>query len=134
MHSHTLRPRITICESDRRHLLSLSMANTARWADAADNLLDELDRARVVPDSRLAADVVRMGSSVAFRADDGGIREVDLVYPDQANIAEGRVSILTPIGTALVGLRTGQSITWSTRDGQKRVLTVLSVKQPETAE
>ncbi|WP_407649143.1 GreA/GreB family elongation factor [Devosia algicola] len=50
-----------------------------------------------------------------------------MVYPVQADISRGRVSVLTPVGAALIGLRTGQSITWETRDGRNNVLTVLSV-------
>jgi regulator of nucleoside diphosphate kinase len=55
---------------------------------------------------------------------------VTLVYPAEADIAEGRISVLTPVGTALIGLRAGQSITWRTRDGRKQVLTVLRVTPP----
>ncbi len=134
MPTPTLRPRITICESDRRNLLALSSANSGRWAEAADELLDEVDRARVVPDARLGADVVRMGSRVTYRADDGATHEVTLVFPQEADIAAGQVSVLTPVGTALIGLSAGQSITWSTRDGHKRVLTVLTVGQPESVD
>jgi regulator of nucleoside diphosphate kinase len=130
MHTHTLRPRITVSEADRRQLLSLAMADSKQWAEAADDLLDELERARVVPEAKLPPDVVRMGSSVSYRAGDGEVRGVTLVYPAEADIAAGRISVLTPVGTALIGLRTGQSITWSTRDGHQRVLTVLSVAQP----
>ena len=66
-----------------------------------------------------------------YRTRSGGGREVTLVYPDQADIDQGRISILTPIGTALLGLRAGQSIAWRTRDGRKDVLTVEEVTLPE---
>jgi regulator of nucleoside diphosphate kinase len=52
------------------------------------------------------------------------------VYPGEADIAQNRVSILTPIGAALIGLSVGQSIAWSARDGRQQVLTVLSVEPP----
>jgi len=52
---------------------------------------------------------------------------VQLVYPAEANISEGRVSVLTLIGAALIGLRVGQSISWPTRRGEERRLTVLRV-------
>jgi regulator of nucleoside diphosphate kinase len=51
-----------------------------------------------------------------------------LVFPGQADIAAGKISILTPIGAALIGLSQGQSIDWKTRDGRSRQLTILSVE------
>ena len=59
-------------------------------------------------------------------------RDVTLTYPADADIAERRISILTPVGTALIGLRAGQSISFRTRDGRPQMLTVLSVRPPET--
>src|SRR3569833_500220 len=105
MHTHTLKPRITIGDVDHRHLLSLAMSTSGRWAEAADELHDELERARVVPEAKLAPDVVRMGSSVEYRADDGEVRNVVLAYPGDADITAGRISVLTPVGTALIGLK-----------------------------
>ena len=52
-----------------------------------------------------------------------------LVYPAQADISQGKISVLTPVGTALIGLRAGHSITWDTRTGETRRLTVLKVGQ-----
>jgi regulator of nucleoside diphosphate kinase len=54
---------------------------------------------------------------------------VTLVFPGDADIAEGKVSILTPIGTALLGLSPGQSIDWLARDGRSHRLSILSVQQ-----
>jgi regulator of nucleoside diphosphate kinase len=71
-----------------------------------------------------------MGSTVAFRSDDGQQRQVTLVYPGEADFARGRVSVLTPIGAALIGLSPGQSIAWTARDGRQHRLTVLSVGRP----
>jgi regulator of nucleoside diphosphate kinase len=50
------------------------------------------------------------------------------VYPEEADIARGKVSVLTPVGTALIGLQTGQSITWETPSGEVRQLTILAVR------
>jgi regulator of nucleoside diphosphate kinase len=71
-----------------------------------------------------------MGSTVEFRSDTGQQRRVTLVYPGEADFAQGRISILTPIGAALIGLSPGQSIAWTSRDGRQHRLTVLSVAQP----
>ena len=75
----------------------------------------------------MPADVVRMGSHVHCRTGDGNERELELVYPADADIDCGRISVMTPIGTALIGLASGQSITWQTR--RLQTLTVLSVDQ-----
>jgi regulator of nucleoside diphosphate kinase len=70
-----------------------------------------------------------MNSKVEFRDDTTGkVKMVTLVYPDQADISQGKVSVLTPVGTALIGLRAGDSITWEAPNGQGRQLTVLSVR------
>lgn len=131
MRNHTLRPAIVVGAAEHRQLMVLAMAGTGHSADAADDLLYEMERARVVPDNKLADDVIRMGSQARYRTHDGQEKDVTLVYPANADISQGKVSVLTPIGTALIGLRSGQSITWLTRDGRKNVLTVLTVTKPE---
>ena len=59
----------------------------------------------------------------------GADRTVELVYPRDADISAGRVSILTPVGAGVIGLRTGQSILWPDRDGRERKLTIVKVLQ-----
>lgn len=126
-----LSPDIVVARSEHRQLTVLALAGTGHSPDVADGLLYELERASVLPDALVPADVVRMGSSVRYRASDGSEREVTLVYPIDADIAAGRVSVLTPIGAALIGLRHRQSIAWLTRDGRRQVLTVLGVRPPK---
>ncbi len=71
-----------------------------------------------------------MGSRVDFRDNSTGrMQSVTLVYPGEADIEQGKVSILTPIGAALVGLSKGQSIDWATRTGETRRLIVLAVRE-----
>jgi len=126
-----LSPEIVLGRTDHQQLIVLAMAGRGHTADDADGLLYELERARVVADTALPDGIVRMGSRVRFRTNGGSERDVVLVYPKDADIAAGRVSILTPVGTALIGLAVGQSITWLTRDGRKQVLTVLAVSPPD---
>lgn len=126
MRSHTLRPQITVSRSEHSRLLALAAGVTS---SAAESLLNEMERARVVADSKLPLDTVKMGSQVQYRTDREESVLVELVYPALADISEGKVSVLTPIGAALIGLRVGQSITWESRDGRKNVLTVLSVTE-----
>ena len=78
---------------------------------------------------------VCMGFEVAYRDDTTGrVQTVTLVYPNEADIAKGRASVLTPIGTALIGLAVGKSINWTTRTGEMKRLTVLEVREPTPAE
>lgn len=121
------KPAITTTRSDHERLSRLAESYLARNPQVAEELLAELDRARVVGDGRIAADVVRMGSTLRFTSDLGEDRQVTLVFPGEADIAEGKVSVLTPIGAALIGLSAGQSIDWTARDGRVHRLTVESV-------
>ncbi|MGE0280378.1 MAG: nucleoside diphosphate kinase regulator [Rhizobiaceae bacterium] len=121
------KPSITLAQSDHDKLVRLADANAHNNPLVSDELLNELDRARIVPDGRLADKIVRMGSAVTYQTDSGELVSVTLVYPAEADIAQGRISILTPIGTALIGLSPGQSIDWTARDGRRHRLTVTSV-------
>ena len=69
-----------------------------------------------------------MGSVVTYRTDDAAQRTVRLVYPDDATDLE-RVSILSPLGTALIGVSIGDAVPWS-RDGRPGTIEVLSVCGP----
>ncbi len=121
------KPAITTTRSDHERLSRLAESYIVRNPQVADELLAELDRARIVDDSRIAPDVVRMGSTLRFTSDLGEDRQVTLVFPGEADIAQGKVSVLTPIGAALIGLSAGQSIDWTARDGRVHRLTVESV-------
>lgn len=124
------KPPITVSRTDSDRLSRLAASFSDRNPGVAEELLAELDRAKVVEDGRLSSDVVRMGSSLRFTSDLGEDRHVTLVFPGEADIAEGKVSILTPIGVALIGLSAGQSIDWAARDGRPHLLTVESVEGP----
>jgi regulator of nucleoside diphosphate kinase len=129
----SLKPAITIAVSDHERLARLAESHASRLPEVADELMAELERARVVPDERLSANVVRMGSKIRFTRDLGENRQVTLVFPGDADIAQGKVSILTPIGAALIGLSKGQSIDWTARDGRVHRLTVAAVEAPDRA-
>lgn len=127
LHNLPLQPNIVLGKADHQKLIVLAMAGLGHSAEAADDLLYELERASVLADAALPDDIIAMGSRVRYRAADGTTHEVTLVYPADADIAVGKVSVLTPVGTALIGLRAGQSISWRTRDGRIQHLTVLGV-------
>ena len=123
------KPNIVVSHSDLGRLTTLATGLLGRYPEVAKELLSEMDRAEVRSAEAISANIVQMGSCVVFRADDGQTRKVKLVFPGDADIADGRVSILTPIGAALIGLSEGQSMAWKTRDGRSRRLTVLAVER-----
>ena len=88
-------------------------------------LADELDRATVVPAARMPGNIVRMHSRVTYHDERSGERrEVELVFPEEADMASGKVSVLAPVGSALLGLEAGQTIEWPFPDGRVRRLRV----------
>jgi regulator of nucleoside diphosphate kinase len=125
--THAL-PWIVVSEADRQRLSALALAAMSRVPDVATRLLAEMERAEVLAEDKLPVSVVRMGSTIEFVDDRGMLRRVTLVYPSEADISQGKVSVLTPVGAALVGLSVGQSITWSGVDGRLHRLTVLEVQ------
>ncbi len=125
------RPRIIMAETevDRLSTLALQMESAAPLA--ADMLLREIDRAEVRPDADMPNDVVRMRSTVRFEDDaHGAARSVLLVYPKEADIEAGKISVLSLVGAGLIGLAVGQSIQWPDRDGHERALRILKVEPP----
>lgn len=124
----TRDPPIILDAAYVERLRGLAIAAMDRTPEVGDRLLQEVERAEVLSSAEMPLNVVNVGSEVTFR-DNTTNREqtVVIVLPKEANIAERRVSVLTPIGAALIGLREGASINWVTRDGELRELTVLRV-------
>jgi regulator of nucleoside diphosphate kinase len=121
-------PPITLSVDDAERLLHLADVARARFPSAAALLNRELERADVVSASQMLPGVVAMGSDVDFRDDlTCEVRRVTLVYPHEADVTMGKISVLTPIGAALIGLSVRQSIEWETNLGDRRSLTVLRV-------
>jgi regulator of nucleoside diphosphate kinase len=97
-------------------------------ADRLQPLERELVRAVVVPRDEIPADIVTMNSRVVFEDETTGERrEITLVYPKQADIGSGKVSVLVPVGTALLGMRVGQSIDWQLPNGAKHRYKVVAI-------
>lgn len=121
-------PPITLTRPDAERLDRLVAAAETTLPRTADFLARELARARVVEPSARPSGVAAMGSKVEFRDDTtAGVRTLTLVYPEEANLEAGNISVLSPIGAALIGLSAGQSIEWQTPAGGWRSLTVLKV-------
>ena len=131
MANFTRWPSIRLTMADRERLERLANASMHRYPHTADYLAHEIERARIVESKDASEDLVTMGSSVEFRDDvTGQVRRVVLVYPDKADVSAGRISVLTPVGAALIGLSKNQSIDWETPARERRSLTVLSVHSP----
>jgi regulator of nucleoside diphosphate kinase len=126
-------PQIIVSNADYERLTDLASASLQRLPEVAEELLAEMDRAKIVDEGAVPADVVRMGSTVTFKSDDGQTRTMTLVYPADESLDQHRISVMTPIGAALVGLGVGQSISWPGRDGKQHRLTVTKVAAPAKA-
>jgi regulator of nucleoside diphosphate kinase len=129
-HNTQRLPEIVMGGTDHARLTSLANAAFDTVPDTAEELLSELERAQVVADDAVPRNVVRMGSVVEFESE-GDRKRVTLVFPPEADIAAGKVSVLTPVGAALIGLSKGQSIAWTARDGTSHALTIRAVGQPK---
>jgi regulator of nucleoside diphosphate kinase len=128
----TQEPRIVVTSTDMERLRTL-IDTTA--GDKADVLDAELMRAEVVDPSQVPPDVVTMNSRVVYRDEDTQeTREVTLCYPQDASLEQGRVSVLAPVGAALLGLSVGQEIEWQQPGGRHKRLRIISVTyQPQAA-
>lgn len=113
----------------------LSFLVNASTSESAELLQEELGRASIVADEELPKDVVSMNSKVRFQdLETGQETIVTLVYPNDANIEENKISILAPVGSALIGLQVGQVIQWPVPSGQEKRFKVLAVlSQQESA-
>lgn len=122
------KPPITLSTDDYMRLSTLAHAARKRMPDLAADLADEIGRADVLANSTPPEHIVCMNCEVEFRDETTGkIQKITLVYPEDADISKRKVSVLTPVGTALIGLREGHSMTWETPSGEVRQLTVLTV-------
>lgn len=122
------RPEIVVGRADYDKLVRMANGLVETRPEFAEELLGELERASVANDGAAPAGTVQMGTKVEYRTEDGNTRRITLVYPAEANIAERKVSILTPIGTALLGLSVGSSIDFIANDGRQHLLTVTAVE------
>jgi regulator of nucleoside diphosphate kinase len=125
--TRTRSTNLIVSDAEYERLTDLANASMERLPAVAQELLDELERAQIVGDKDVPKDVVRMGSTVTFKSDDGNTRTLKLVYPADESLDQHRISVMTPVGVALIGLGTGQSISWTARDGKHHRLTVEKV-------
>lgn len=122
-------PPIAITRRDSERLAHLAAVAGEKFPVTSDFLAREVDRAHIIDDFESLPGLVCMGSEVEYRDDiSGQLRRVKLVYPEEAGQAPQNVSVLTPVGAALIGLSVSQSIEFRTPSGGWRSLTVLAVR------
>ncbi len=113
---------IYLSTEDHSKLRLLLSATVAAGNSRLQKLREELDRAVVVDPSALPANVVSLDSTVQYEdVGTGEMEEYTITFPDRANIEQKRLSILAPIGTALIGYRVGDTVNWSTPGGVRQL-------------
>lgn len=129
------RRNIIITDSDRRrleHLLASDFGAAIGSRNYLADLQSELRRAEIVDSANAPHDVITMESTVRLRdLDADEVETYTLVYPDQANIAEQKLSILAPVGTAILGCRVGDVVRWRVPGGWRRLRVEEVLYQPE---
>ena len=130
-----VRPPIHLLAAESDMVASLALQAEHRFPVVAAMLLEEIERAELHEAETLPKTAITIGSQVDFVDEKSSqLRSVELVLPASANIAEGRISILTPMGAALYGLTAGQSIDWPDLDGHERRIRILRVRRPSGSE
>ena len=128
------RPGIIISSFDLERLEQLLESDKYRNLPGIDALQSEIDRATIVAPNEVPPNVITMNSAVKFVDDATGTEyRLSLVYPGQTDVPDA-VSVLAPVGSALLGLSVGQSISWQAPGGRELRLRVLEVTyQPEAS-
>lgn len=128
---------IYITEEDRIKLKKLvTYSSGYRFFDkkTLSELKIEIERAKVIKNEENIDGIITMNSKVRLKDLDSGLEfTYTLVYPDKANISENRISILAPIGTAMLGYKVGEIIEWIVPAGKRR-LEVIEVMYPDVNE
>jgi regulator of nucleoside diphosphate kinase len=125
-------PALLVSRLDCERIEALLDSPAGRAVDTRA-LRDELDRACIVEPAQMPADVITMNSTARLAFDEGGERELTLVYPRDADGRADRVSILSPVGSAMLGLRVGDRIHWPAPGGAIELRVRAIAYQPEAA-
>lgn len=129
--------KIYITDNDMNRLeelLEVASAVNIRDNKHLEELAGELEKADVVESTAIPANVITMNSVVLLKdLETGEERRFTLVFPRQANIEQNKVSILAPVGTAMIGCRIGHVIVWSAPAGQRKMRVEKILYQPEAA-
>lgn len=125
--------RVTVFDLERlRKLLEDAQRTSYRKSAYLARLQTELDRAKVVKPDEVPGDVITMNSRVCLTDLDTGKEEVyTVVFPEDANAGQGKISVLAPIGTAMLGYEVGDVFEWEVPAGRRRWEVKQILYQPE---
>ena len=134
----SLKDKIYITEFDLKRLKGLIKYAEERWDQRVvqylEELDEELDRAEVVKPEKIPSDVITMNSTFHLSDLDSGEEVVyTLVFPAKADSVNGKISVLAPVGTAVLGYRVGDTVEWKVPGGLKRLKVREIIYQPEAA-
>ena len=117
-----------------KELLQVGISFAERDRQSLESLQNELDRAHIVEPTAVPHDVVTMNSHVRLKHLDTNEEKVwMLVFPSEANLEQQKISILAPIGTAILGYRAGDTVDWQVPAGRRTVRIQEILYQPEAA-
>ena len=117
-----------------KELLEVGIRLNGRDREYSESLTHELDRAHIVEPAALPDDVVTMNSRVRLKdMETGEEKNYSLVFPSQADMTQNKISILAPIGTAILGYRAGDTVDWQVPAGRRTVRIQETLYQPEAA-
>lgn len=117
-----------------RDLIADAMSTEYRNSPYLEQLKEELKRGQVVAPAEVPPDVITMNSRARLLdMEDNEAMDYTLVFPQDASPAEGKISILAPIGTAMLGYREGDIFSWQVPDGMRKIKVVKILFQPEAS-
>ncbi|MDD4018494.1 MAG: nucleoside diphosphate kinase regulator [Kiritimatiellae bacterium] len=129
--------QIYLTDNDRKRLEELlAVAATFNYRDRNDlkTLASELQRAKVVGSREVSARIVTMNSRVKLRdLDTKAEMELTLAFPSEADVDAGKISVLSPVGTAILGYGEGDTVIWTVPAGTRRLMIEKILYQPEAA-
>ena len=129
--------KLHITDSDMRRLRKL-LEGSHNWnqkdREYLEDLEDELDRAVIVSSRKVPPDIVTMNTQMRVKdLDSGKEMTIQLVFPSEADYERGKISIMAPIGTALIGYGVGDTVEWRVPAGIRRLKIQEVLYQPEAA-
>lgn len=128
---------IYVTNYDKSRLLDLTpgMKGVSPMDDSnVEELRKEIERARIVAEEKIPGNVITMNSNFLVRLlDSGKVRLYSLVFPEDADFAKGKISVLSPLGTALLGYKEGDVVEWVAPAGTKKLKVEKILYQPEAA-
>ena len=134
---HNIMKKVTLTKNDYTRIYkAITDAKNSKTINSneAEKLLSELSKAEIVPSEKIDKDVVTMNSEVKlFFENTQKVQSFKIVYPQDANLKENKISIFSPIATALIGYKIGDEIEWIVPGGMTKIKIVDLIYQPEAA-